>query len=32
MVEMPFGRAAVDVDKPDDLALVERLLAADVQA
>jgi len=29
VVEMPFGRAAVDVDKPDDKALVERLLAAD---
>lgn len=32
MVELPFGRAAVDVDKPDDLALVERLLAADARA
>lgn len=26
MVEMPFGRAAIDVDKMADLALVERLL------
>lgn len=25
-VDMPFGRAAVDVDKPSDLELVERLL------
>ncbi len=34
-VEMPFGRAAVDVDKPADLDLVRRLIrdaaAADVQ-
>ncbi|WP_293374056.1 nucleotidyltransferase family protein [Nevskia sp.] len=28
-VEMPFARAAVDVDKPADKELVERLLAAD---
>lgn len=27
VVEMPFGQAAVDVDKPADLELVERLLA-----
>lgn len=27
-VDMPYGRAAVDVDKPSDLALVERLLEA----
>ena len=26
VVEMPFGAAAVDVDKPDDLALVEARL------
>jgi GTP:adenosylcobinamide-phosphate guanylyltransferase len=26
VVEMPFGRAAIDVDKPADLVLVERLL------
>lgn len=29
VVDMPFGRAAVDVDKPADHALVERLLAQD---
>lgn len=29
VVDMPFARAAVDVDKPDDKAMVERLLAAD---
>ena len=29
VVEMPFGRAAIDVDKPDDLELVERLLCED---
>lgn len=29
VVELPFGRAAIDVDKPADLALAERLLAAD---
>ena len=28
LVELPFGRAAVDVDKPSDLDLVRRLLAA----
>ncbi|WP_338661205.1 nucleotidyltransferase family protein [Pararoseomonas sp. SCSIO 73927] len=28
VVEMPFGAAAVDVDKPDDLALVEATLRA----
>ncbi len=28
-VELPFGRAAIDVDKPADLELVERLLRAD---
>lgn len=27
-VEMPYGRAAVDVDKPSDLELVERLLSS----
>jgi len=27
LVEMPFGQCAVDVDKPQDLELVERLLA-----
>lgn len=26
VVEMPFGRAAIDVDKPDDLILVRRLI------
>lgn len=26
VVEMPFGRAAIDVDKPDDLVLVRRLV------
>lgn len=26
IVELPFGRAAIDVDKPADLALVERLV------
>jgi GTP:adenosylcobinamide-phosphate guanylyltransferase len=31
VVTLPFGRAAVDVDKPADLELVERLLAQDVQ-
>ena len=29
VVELPFGRAAIDVDKPADLILVERLLAQD---
>ncbi len=29
VVVVPFGRAAVDVDKPADLELVERLLASD---
>jgi GTP:adenosylcobinamide-phosphate guanylyltransferase len=29
VVKMPFGRAAVDVDKPADLDLVQRLLAQD---
>lgn len=29
VVEMPYGRAAIDVDKMADLELVERLLAAD---
>jgi len=29
VVKMPFGRAAVDVDKPADLDLVRRLLAQD---
>lgn len=29
VVEMPFGRAAIDVDKPADLELVERLLCED---
>lgn len=29
VVKMPFGRAAVDVDKPADLELVRRLLAED---
>ena len=29
VVVLPFGRAAVDVDKPSDLELVERLLADD---
>ena len=29
IVEMPFARAAVDVDKPADKELVESLLAAD---
>ncbi len=29
IVEMPFGRAAIDVDKMADLELVERLLKAD---
>ena len=28
-VDMPYGRAAVDVDKPSDLELVERLIADD---
>lgn len=28
-VDMPFGRAAIDVDKPDDLVLVRRLVAED---
>ena len=27
-VEMPFAEAAIDVDKPEDLALAERILAA----
>ncbi|MDP3859113.1 MAG: NTP transferase domain-containing protein [Stagnimonas sp.] len=31
-VDMPYGRAAVDVDKPSDLELVERLLADDAGA
>lgn len=31
-VDMPYGRAAVDVDKPSDLELVERLLADDAKA
>ena len=26
-VEMPFAEAAIDVDKPSDLALAERILA-----
>lgn len=30
-VDMPYGRAAVDVDKPSDLELVERLLADDAK-
>lgn len=29
VVELPFGRAAIDVDKPADLELVERLLCED---
>ncbi len=29
IVEMPFGRAAIDIDKPSDLALAEALLRAD---
>lgn len=29
IVEMPFGRAAIDVDKPDDLVLVRRIVAQD---
>ncbi|WP_152046218.1 molybdenum cofactor guanylyltransferase [Aureimonas psammosilenae] len=28
MVDMPFGEAAIDVDKPSDLVLVRRLMAA----
>jgi len=32
VVILPFGRAAVDVDKPADLELVRRLLAADQRA
>lgn len=31
IVEIPFARAAVDVDKPADKELVERLLAADAR-
>lgn len=31
-VDLPYGRAAVDVDKPSDLELVGRLLAADANA
>lgn len=30
IVEIPFGRAAIDVDKPADLELVERLLREDI--
>lgn len=29
VVELPFGRAAIDVDKPSDLELVRRLVAED---
>lgn len=32
VVEMPFARAAVDVDKPADKELVERLLAGDTRS
>ncbi|PZQ19186.1 MAG: hypothetical protein DI565_02055 [Ancylobacter novellus] len=32
VVEMPFGRAAIDVDKPQDLDLVRRLVAEDAAA
>jgi hypothetical protein len=31
-VELPFGRAAIDVDKPADLLLAEALLAGDAGA
>ena len=30
LVDMPFGAAAIDVDKPDDLTLVEAVLRANV--
>jgi len=32
VIEMPFGRAAIDVDKPADLELVRRLVAQDEAA
>lgn len=32
VVEMPFGRSAIDVDKPEDLELVRRLVAQDEAA
>lgn len=32
VVEMPFGRSAIDVDKPADLELVRRLVAQDAAA